>query len=204
MSLGMKPLHEGEAPSKEDEARARGEELARAAGKEKQEEALREKIEDAKRKRLLHQKMNGSSLGEMLEGEEMDSAVAWIEKSRRQENARTEKRKEGKPRKHKVSSEQLQVNPRSIRLSVCYGVKRSPPSPLSLADPPPPPPVISALCISPPCILHHFPPRLPLHYSSTLRRLVYSFALPHPSPLASRLCISYLVNHSCLSPDALP
>lgn len=108
--LGLKPLAEGNVLSKEAEAIARGREMAIEAAKESEENALREKLEDAKRKRLLHQKIKGGSLGEMLEGEEMDSAMAWIEKSRRQEQARKEQRKVPKPRKPKTTSaEQLQV-----------------------------------------------------------------------------------------------
>ncbi|KAL1520214.1 hypothetical protein AB1Y20_023684 [Prymnesium parvum] len=102
--LGLKPLSASAASSKEAEARAHGEELAKAEAKERDEETLRAKFEDAKRKRLLHQKLHGSSLGEMLEGEEMDSAMAWIEKSRRQEETRKERRKEGKVRKAKPAS----------------------------------------------------------------------------------------------------
>lgn len=109
--LGLKPLAEGGgASSKEDEARKRGAELAQAEAKEDAEEALREKLESAKRQRLLHQKLQGSSLGEMLEGEEMDSAMGWIEKSRKQEELRKQNRKEGKPRKMKARSrEEAQV-----------------------------------------------------------------------------------------------
>ena len=113
--LGMQPLAEGGAPSKEAEARARGEEMARNEAKEQAQDALREKVEDTKRKRLLHQKLSGKSLGEMLEGEEMDSAMGWIEKSRRQEEVRKEKRKEAKARKPKApSAAQVQVRGRDL------------------------------------------------------------------------------------------
>ena len=118
--LGMKPLAADSVPSKEAEARARGEELAKAAAKEASEDALREKMEDAKRKRLLHQKLSGKSLGEMLEGEEMDSAMGWIEKSRRQEESRKEAKKAAKARKPKgPSAAQVQVRPLRASASPC-------------------------------------------------------------------------------------
>ena len=56
-----------------------------SAGGAKESEALREKLDTARRQRLLNQKLSGKSLGEQLGGEELDSAAAWVAKSRRQE-----------------------------------------------------------------------------------------------------------------------
>ena len=47
-----------------------------------EEDALREKLDTARRKRILNQKLSGKSLGEQLGGEEMDSAAAWVQRSR--------------------------------------------------------------------------------------------------------------------------
>ena len=94
--LGLKPLADGGSagPSKEAEAQARGQERQDQMAKEEAEEAMREKLDAARRKRLLHQKLSGASLGEQLAGEEMDSAAAWVAKTRNQEEQRAEKRKE--------------------------------------------------------------------------------------------------------------
>ena len=95
--LGLKPLAaEGGGPSKEAEAKVNGEERQRQFAKEEAEEAMREKLDAARRQRLLHQKLKGKSLGEQLAGEEMDSAAAWVMKSRTQEEVRKEKKKEMK------------------------------------------------------------------------------------------------------------
>ena len=56
-----------------------------SAGGAGESEALREKLDTARRQRLLNQKLSGKSLGEQLGGEELDSAAAWVAKSRRQE-----------------------------------------------------------------------------------------------------------------------
>ena len=52
------------------------------------------KIEEARRQRLEQQRTTGRSLGEQLAGEEMDSAAAWVMKSRGQEELRKERKKE--------------------------------------------------------------------------------------------------------------
>ena len=54
---------------------------------------LRDRLESARNKRLLNAKLGGKSIAEQLEGDEMDSAAAWINKSRRQEDERKEARK---------------------------------------------------------------------------------------------------------------
>jgi len=59
--------------------------MAHWAGGAGESEALREKLDTARRQRLLNQKLSGKSLGEQLGGEELDSAAAWVAKSRRQE-----------------------------------------------------------------------------------------------------------------------
>ena len=56
-----------------------------SAGGAGESQALREKLDTARRQRLLNQKLSGKSLGEQLGGEELDSAAAWVAKSRRQE-----------------------------------------------------------------------------------------------------------------------
>ena len=99
-ALGMAPLKEGVSKSsKEDEAKANGRERAEAALSEAAEDALRDKIDKQRRQRLLHQKLSGKSLGEQLAGDEMDSAAAWVAKSRNQEVDRKERRKEARVRR---------------------------------------------------------------------------------------------------------
>lgn len=105
-SLGLKPLVEGggggtahEDRNREEEAKARGRERAEELAKEDAEEAMRDKLDAARRQRLLHQKLTGQSLGEQLAGEEMDSAAAWVAKSRVQEDDRKERRKESKAKR---------------------------------------------------------------------------------------------------------
>ena len=100
--LGLKPLAEGKGSNKEAEAAERGRELAAQRKQEAEEEAMRAKLEDAKRKRQLHAKVSGKGIGEQLDGEEMDSAAAWVAKSRRGEEAakaaRSKARAEGRAR----------------------------------------------------------------------------------------------------------
>lgn len=57
-------------------------------------DSMRDKLEAARRGRLLHQKLSGKSLGEQLADSEMDSATAWVRKSRAQEVDRRERKKE--------------------------------------------------------------------------------------------------------------
>jgi hypothetical protein len=91
-SLGLAPLKED--AGHESAARGNVEERTKAMVKEGEEDALRDKLDSARRQRLLHQKLAGKSLGEQLAGEEMDSAAAWVQKSRGQEEDRKERRKE--------------------------------------------------------------------------------------------------------------
>ena len=97
--LGLKPLAadaSGRDAQRDAEAARRGAELAAAQAKGDEQEAMRAKLDAARRQRLLTQKMAGRSLGEQLAGEEMDSAAAWVSKSRDQQEARAERRREGK------------------------------------------------------------------------------------------------------------
>eukprot|EP00965_Chrysotila_dentata_P052414 1738772-Pleurochrysis_carterae.AAC.2 len=55
---------------------------------------MRDRLERAKEARLRTQKLGGKSLGELLADEEMDSAAAWVLKSRTQEETRKVKRKQ--------------------------------------------------------------------------------------------------------------
>ena len=98
-SLGLPPLSEGKPDSKEEQAIANSRELAETQRKERDEDAMREKLDAARRQRMLNQKLGGKGLGEQLAGEEMDSAAAWVSKSRRQEEDRKSRPKVSKGRK---------------------------------------------------------------------------------------------------------
>jgi hypothetical protein len=78
-------------------------------------QALREKLESARRQRLLHQKLEGKSLGEQLAGEEMDSAAAWVSKHATQESDRKERRREAKARKGAAGARNLALASQSAR-----------------------------------------------------------------------------------------
>ena len=85
-ALGLKPLKDtadngggaDQQRNREEEARVRGQERAAEMSRADAEDAMREKLDAARRQRLLHQKLTGTSLGEQLAGEEMDSAAAWV------------------------------------------------------------------------------------------------------------------------------
>ena len=96
--LGLKPLvaeASGSTRSATPRRRAAAPSWRRRRRGDEQE-AMRAKLDAARRQRLLTQKMAGRSLGEQLAGEEMDSAAAWVSKSRDQQEARAERRREGK------------------------------------------------------------------------------------------------------------
>ena len=106
-ALGLKPLKDtadngggaDQQRNREEEARVRGQERAAEMARADAEDAMREKLDAARRQRLLHQKLTGTSLGEQLAGEEMDSAAAWVAKSRGQEMERKERNKEARAKK---------------------------------------------------------------------------------------------------------
>uniref|UniRef100_A0A7S4C0S0 SART-1 family protein n=1 Tax=Chrysotila carterae TaxID=13221 RepID=A0A7S4C0S0_CHRCT len=89
-SLGLQPL----AEKKEDPAVAAHAARVAAQKEEDAQEAMRDRLERAKEARLRTQKLGGKSLGELLADEEMDSAAAWVLKSRTQEETRKVKRKQ--------------------------------------------------------------------------------------------------------------
>lgn len=93
-ALGLKPLNLNK-PNKEKEAVDNLQAKRALEEKEKEEKEIREKLEKSKNKRLLHAKLEGTTLSETKDEEstELLSAADWVRRSRKKELTEKEKAK---------------------------------------------------------------------------------------------------------------